>query len=64
MDITQGSIVEPIKKVNLKQQLLSFFIEQIESGAFAVGSRIPDEITLATQLNVSRNILRESILEP
>lgn len=61
MDKNQATSVEPIKKVNLKQQLLDFFIDQIESGAFPVGNRIPDEITLATQLSVSRNILRESM---
>lgn len=61
MDKNLSTPVEPIRKKNLKQQLLDFFIEQIESGAFPVGSRIPDEITLATQLNVSRNILRESM---
>ena len=46
MDRNQATSVEPIKKVNLKQQLLDFFIEQIETGAFPVGNRIPDEITL------------------
>lgn len=61
MDKNHPTPVEPIKKVNLKEQLLSFFIEQIESGAYPIGNRIPDEITLATQLNVSRNILRESM---
>jgi len=61
MDRNQATSVEPIKKVNLKQQLLDFFIEQIETGAFPVGNRIPDEITLANQLSVSRNILRESM---
>ncbi|MEA5060708.1 MAG: FadR/GntR family transcriptional regulator [Candidatus Pelethousia sp.] len=51
----------PIKKVNLSQKLVDYFIQQIENGNFAIGERIPNEINLATQLNVSRNILRESM---
>ena len=52
---------EPIRKQNLSQQLVDFFISNIESGEFPVGSRIPNEISLAEQINVSRNILRESM---
>jgi len=51
----------PIKKVNLSQQLVEYFIHNIESGIFPVGERIPNEISLASQYNVSRNILRESM---
>lgn len=52
---------DPIKKINLSQRLVDYFIQQIESGDFPIGERVPNEINLAGQLNVSRNILRESM---
>ena len=52
---------DPIKKINLSQRLVDYFIQQIESGDFPIGERVPNEINLASQLNVSRNILRESM---
>lgn len=52
---------DPIKKINLSQRLVEYFIQQIESGSFPIGDRVPNEISLAGQLNVSRNILRESM---
>ena len=51
----------PIQKVRLSQQLTEYFIQKIACGSFPTGTRIPDEITLAKTLNVSRNALRESI---
>lgn len=51
----------PIKKVNLSQQLVEILINNIENGRFPLRERIPDEISLAAQFNVSRNILRESM---
>lgn len=52
---------EPIKKINLSQQLVEYFIQKVEDGSFPIGEKVPNEINLAAQLNVSRNILRESM---
>ena len=61
MSINSGAKFEPIKKTNLSQKLVEYFIQQIKSGNFPIGEKVPNEIALANQLHVSRNILRESM---
>ena len=51
----------PIKKTNLSQKLIEYFIDNIENGTFQKGEKITNEIDLAEQINVSRNVLRESL---
>ena len=51
----------PIKKTNLSQMLIDYFISNIENGIFKPGERVTNEIELAEQINVSRNVLRESM---
>ena len=51
----------PIKKITLRQQLIDYFVHKIESGEYKSGDRITNEIALAEQLQISRNILREAM---
>ena len=51
----------PIKKMSLSQKLIEYFIGNIENGTFKTGEKITNEIDLAEQINVSRNVLRESL---
>lgn len=51
----------PIKKINLSHRLVDYFVQEIESGRFPIGERLMDELSLAKMLNVSRNVLRESM---
>lgn len=54
-------MVKPIKKITLGEQIIKVMIDNIESGRWIPGSKLPNEIELAPQLCVSRNILRESL---
>ncbi|MCF8572118.1 GntR family transcriptional regulator [Gordonia sp. HY002] len=36
-------------------------IEQLTSGEWSVGSKLPGEVTLSHQMNVSRTVVREAI---
>jgi len=56
-----SSDFEPIKKTSLSQKLIEYFISNIENGTFKIGEKITNEIDLAEQINVSRNVLRESM---
>ena len=56
-----SSDFEPIKKTSLSQKLIEYFIRNIENGTFKIGEKITNEIDLAEQINVSRNVLRESM---
>lgn len=48
-------------RLSLVEQIVSQIEFLIESGAWAVGTRIPPELELMQQLDVSRNTLREAI---
>jgi len=48
-------------RLSLVEQIVSQIESLIESGAWEVGSRIPPELELMQQLDVSRNTLREAI---
>ena len=49
------------QKINLSHRLVDYFVQEIESGRFPIGERLMDELSLAKMLNVSRNVLRESM---
>ena len=62
MTVSSGaSEFAPIKKTNLSEMLIEYFISNIEKGVFKPGERITNEIDLAEQIKVSRNVLRESM---
>src|SRR3954453_5066629 len=48
----------------LSDQVIARLRHQITSGAWPVGSRIPTEPELVTQLGVARNTIREAIRAP
>ena len=50
-----------IKKQNVSAQIINYFLEKIETGAYKPGDRIPTERELTEILGVSRVPLREAI---
>ncbi len=50
-----------IKKTNLSEQVLDYLIQNIETGKWEPTKKLPNELDLASSLNVSRNILREAM---
>lgn len=50
-----------IKKQNVSAQIIDYFLEKIETGAYKPGDRIPTERELTEILGVSRVPLREAI---
>ena len=54
-------MIPKMKKVNLSTQLIETITGLIESGEWAPGIKLPNEIELAASFNVSRNIMRESL---
>ena len=46
---------------SLSDQVIARLRQQITSGAWPVGSRIPTEPELVTQLGVARNTVREAV---
>ncbi|MEB3754148.1 FadR family transcriptional regulator [Acinetobacter sp. MD2(2019)] len=47
----------------LSQVIVEQFIDKIQSGALAVGEKIPTELELIEQYGVSRSVIREAITE-
>ncbi|MEB3767749.1 FadR/GntR family transcriptional regulator [Acinetobacter sp. MD2] len=47
----------------LSQVIVEQFIDKIQSGAFGVGEKIPTELELIEQFEVSRSVIREAITE-
>src|SRR5262247_1067761 len=55
------SALEPIRKVQLYEQISERIIERIRLGAWATGQRLPAERELARVFSVSRPSLREAL---
>nr|WP_095534028.1 FCD domain-containing protein [Streptomyces prasinopilosus] len=53
--------MDPVRRQALGDQVIARLREQITSGAWPVGSRIPTETELVEQLGVARNTVREAI---
>ena len=53
--------VSPLIKRSLVDQALEHLRARINSGTWEVGQRLPTEPELATQLNISRNTVREAM---
>src|SRR5581483_4829284 len=51
----------PIRRQALVDQVLSYLQQQIASGTFPVGSKLPTEPELMAQLAVGRSTLREAM---
>lgn len=53
--------ISPIRSKNINEQVKEGMIEQIRSGAWLAGDRIPGELELADQFQVSRVSVRQAI---
>ncbi len=53
--------LEPIKKVNIAEQVFEQLKNQILSGSWNVGDRLPSETVMAEQFGVSRSSVRAAI---
>lgn len=56
-------LLTPIRTESLKEAFVSRFEELILSGAFPIGTRLPSERELALQLNVSRPVVHEGLVD-
>lgn len=54
-------MVEPVQKLKLFESVLKQLIETIKRGDYLPGEKLPREVDLAKQLNVSRNCVREAL---
>ena len=54
-------MLKSIKKVNMTQQVMEQFKQQILDGSWRVGERIPSENELAQTLGVSRSTIRQAL---
>lgn len=50
-----------VKKINLSTQLIDTMTTLIEENNWPLGSKLPNEVELASSLGVSRNIMREAM---
>ncbi|KAB7707057.1 FCD domain-containing protein [Bacillus aerolatus] len=53
--------IEKTNRISLVEQVVSQMESLIESGAWAVGTRLPPEMELMERFDVSRNTLREAV---
>lgn len=56
-------LLKPIKADSLKEVFVSRFEELILSGRLSIGQKLPSERELAIQLNVSRPVVHEGLVE-
>ncbi|MTD15048.1 FCD domain-containing protein [Nakamurella sp. YIM 132087] len=56
-----GPLTAPVRRQPLVAQVAEQFREQIRTGVWALGERIPGEHALATELGVSRGTVREAL---
>ncbi len=54
-------MLEPIKRTRLYEEVIERILNQIKSGSFKPGDRLPTERELSGQLNVSRTSIREAL---
>ena len=56
-------LLEPIRTESLKELFIKRFEELILSGKFPIGQKLPSERELALQLNVSRPVVHEGLVD-
>ena len=56
-------LLNPIRTESLKEAFVKRFEELILSGAFPIGEKLPSERELALQLNVSRPVVHEGLVD-
>ncbi|MFT4020311.1 MAG: FadR/GntR family transcriptional regulator [Acinetobacter sp.] len=58
-----SSVTKSRSTKKLSQVIVEQLIETIQSGVFKIGEKIPTELELIEQFNVSRSVIREAITE-
>ena len=58
-----SSITKSRSTKKLSQVIVEQLIETIQSGEFKIGEKIPTELELIEQFDVSRSVIREAITE-
>lgn len=61
MNDRQSGTAGPVRRVGLIDQVAALFQDEIASGRWPVGERIPVEAELATAFGVGRNTVREAL---
>jgi DNA-binding FadR family transcriptional regulator len=61
MNREQSGTREPMRRVGLIDQAASLFREEVVSGRWPVGERIPTEAALVAEFGVGRNTVREAL---
>jgi DNA-binding FadR family transcriptional regulator len=61
MNMRQSGTDEPVRRAGLVDQVARRFIDEVTSGRWAVGDRIPTEPELVAQFGVGRNTVREAV---
>jgi len=61
MNVEHSGTLEPVRRVGLIDQVAERFREEISSGRWAVGQKIPTEPELVSQFGVGRNTAREAV---
>ena len=56
-------LLKPIRTESLKELFIRRFEELILSGKFPIGQKLPSERELALQLNVSRPVVHEGLVD-
>ena len=53
--------MKPVGRISVTEATVESIKEQILSGGYTVGDKLPSEMELSSELNVSRNTIREAI---
>src|SRR6478609_7515803 len=61
MNLEQSDTREPLRRVGLIDQAAARFRDEVVSGRWAVGERIPTEAALVAEFGVGRNTVREAL---
>ncbi|WP_426310068.1 FadR/GntR family transcriptional regulator [Cellulosimicrobium sp. E-16] len=61
MNLEQSDTREPLRRVGLIDQAAARFRDEVVSGRWAVGERIPTEAALVAEFGIGRNTVREAL---
>ena len=61
MNASQSGTTRPVRRAGLVDQAAARFTDEVTSGRWAVGERIPTEPELVEQFGVGRNTVREAL---
>ncbi len=61
MNLEQSDTREPLRRVGLIDQAAARFRDEVVSGRWPVGERIPTEVALVAEFGIGRNTVREAL---